>query len=102
MDITEIMSAVIAIIAAIVSLFLIPYIKTKFTEAQRKRIIEFIEVAVKAAEQLYPSTNVETFGKEKLQYVSEYLKTKGIVFDVDDITDEIRMMIESAVLQFGK
>ena len=102
MEITDIIRAIFALVAAVISVFVIPYLKTKLSEAQRKRIMEFVEVAVSAAEKLYPSTDVEKFGKEKLNYVADYLESKGIVFDVDDVTDEIRMMIESAVLQFGQ
>lgn len=100
MDITEILTCVLTLISLAISIFLIPYLKTKFTDAQRERIKTYISVAVQAAEQLYPSLDGEKMGKEKLQYVADYLETKGIKFDVDDVHDEIRLMIESAVMQF--
>ena len=101
MDITEIISCVLALITAVIVIWLVPQFKKKFSDDARKRIREYIEVAVKAAEMLYPNIG-EKLGKEKLQYVADYLGTKGIVFDVDDIHDDIRIMIESAVQEFTK
>lgn len=100
-DITPIVEAVIALVSAVITVFLIPYLKTKLTEAQRKRIKEYIDTAVMAAEKLFPSVDGEKLGEEKLQYVAEYLKSKGIEFDVEDVYDDIRIMIESAVKEFA-
>lgn len=100
MDITEILLCVLTLISLALSIFLIPNLKAKFTDDQRERIKTYIAVAVQAAEQLYPTLDGEKMGKEKLQYVADYLETKGVTFDVDDVHDEIRLMIESAVLQF--
>lgn len=99
-DITEIISAVITIITACITVFLIPYLKTKLDEAKRKRIKEYVDVAVLAAEQLFPSLDGEKMGKDKLNYVVKMLEAKGITFNVDDINDSVRAMIESAVREF--
>lgn len=100
MNITEIISFVLTLIAVLVSAFVIPYLKTKLSEAQRKRIMEYVSVAVMAAEKLFPNVDGEKMGKEKLEYVANFLETKGIYFDVDDVSDEIRVMIEGAVNEF--
>lgn len=99
-DITVIISAVITIITACITVFLIPYLKTKLDEAKRKRIKEYVDVAVLAAEQLFPSLDGEKMGKDKLNYVAKMLEAKGITFNVDDINDSVRAMIESAVMEF--
>lgn len=99
-DYTEIISAILALIAAIITAFVIPFIKTKLSEAQRKRIKEYVDVAVRAAEQLFPSVDGEKMGYEKLTYVKNMLEAKGITFDVDNVNDDIRAMIESAVNEF--
>lgn len=52
-DITPIVNAVIALLAAGVSVFLIPWIKSKTTDAQRKELLEWVKIGVDAAEQLY-------------------------------------------------
>ena len=100
-DITPIVQAVIALVSAVITVFLIPYIKTKLTEAQRKRIKEYIDTAAMAAEKLFASVDGEKLGEEKPAYVAEYLKSKGIEFDVGDVYDDIRIMIESAVKEFA-
>lgn len=52
-DITPVINAVIALLAAGVSVFLIPWIKSKTTDAQRKELLEWVKIGVAAAEQLY-------------------------------------------------
>lgn len=53
MDYTEIISAVIALISALVSAFLIPWIKERVSADKLKKWQAYVEIAVKAAEQLY-------------------------------------------------
>lgn len=43
-DITPIVNAVIALLAAGVSVFLIPWIKSKTTDAQRKELLEWDKI----------------------------------------------------------
>ena len=49
-DITPIINAAIMLIAAAVSVFLIPWIKSKTTDAQRKELVEWVKIGVAAAE----------------------------------------------------
>ena len=93
-DITPIVNAVIALIAAVISAFLIPWIKANTTEQQRQTILELIKIAVAAAEQIYQG---EGRGEEKKQYVLNFLASKGIA--VDD--EAINAAIESYVQQIN-
>ena len=52
-DLTSIANAVIALIAAIITAFVIPWIRSKTTAAQFEKIKMWVTVAVEAAEQLY-------------------------------------------------
>ena len=52
-DITPIVNAAIALIGAGVSVFLIPWLKSQTTEAQRKELTAWVKIGVAAAEQLY-------------------------------------------------
>ena len=47
-DITPVINAVIALLAAGVSVFLIPWIKSKTTDAQRKELLEWVKIGVAA------------------------------------------------------
>lgn len=91
-DLTPIVSAVVTLIISLVSAFLIPYIKAKTTEEQFNTIKLWVQVAVQAAEMLYIGSGR---GKEKKQYVIEFLKSKGFTLN----TEEIENLIESAVLE---
>ena len=93
-DITPIVNAVIALLAAGVSVFLIPWIKSKTTDAQRKELLEWVKIAVAAAEQLY---NGQGRGEEKKQYVLDFLASMG--FTVDE--EAINAAIEAAVNQLN-
>ena len=91
MDYTQIISAVIALISALVSAFLIPWLKTKIDADKLQTIKTYVEIGVKAAEQLYAATD----GEEKKDYVINFLAEHGIRFDVSTIDQ----LIEAAVLQ---
>ena len=91
MDYTQIISAVIALISALVSAFLIPWMKTKIDADKLQTLRTYVEIGVKAAEQLYTAAE----GDKKKAYVISFLAGKGIKFDVE-IVDKL---IEAAVLQ---
>lgn len=89
-DLTPIVNAVIALIAAIVTTFLIPWIKSKIDAAKLAQIVEWVGIAVRAAEQIY---NESGMGEKKKQYVLDFLASKGFTLD----PDSINAMIEAAV-----
>lgn len=93
-DITPIVNAVIALLAAGVSVFLIPLIKSKTTDAQRKELLEWVKIGVAAAEQLYKGAGR---GEEKKQYVIDFLKQKGFKVDEESVINAI----EAAVKQLN-
>ena len=53
MDITPIVKAIITLLCAIITVVVVPYIKSKTTATQQKKINEWIKIAVAAAEQIY-------------------------------------------------
>lgn len=90
-DITPIVSAVIVLLSALISVFLIPYIRSR-TEASRLAEIEkWVQIAVAAAEQLYTSAQ----GEEKKNYVLNFLTDHG--YDVD--FTEVNNLVEAEVLK---
>lgn len=88
-DYTELLQAIIALLATLITTFLIPFIKKKLSAEKVEELRKWVGVAVKAAEQLYGSKT----GTEKKEYVVAFLASKGIVFDVD----EVNAMIEAEV-----
>ena len=89
-DLTPIVNAVITLIAAIITTFLIPWIKSKIDAAKLAQIIEWVGIAVRAAEQIY---NESGMGEKKKQYVLDFLADKGFTLD----PNSINAMIEAAV-----
>jgi hypothetical protein len=88
-DITPIIEAVIVLISAVVTGILVPYLRQKLSDEKRLKLQFWVEIAVKAAEQLYGSKA----GQQKKEYVVAFLLSKGIVADIDEVT----ALIESEV-----
>lgn len=88
-DFTVVIEFIIALLSAMVTTFLIPYIKQKLSEEKQKKLMFWVQTAVKAAEQIYGSKT----GQKKKDYVIAFLLSKGIVFDVDEVT----ALVESEV-----
>lgn len=81
-DYTELLQALIALLATLITTFLIPYLKKKLSVEKLEELKKWVGVAVNAAEQLYGSKT----GQQKKDYVISFLLSKGIVFDIDEVT----------------
>lgn len=90
MDVTMIVEAVFALIAAVITAVVIPYIKSKTTTEQQMQINAWVRIAVAAAEQIFVGSGR---GEEKKAYVLQWLKERGITVDAA----KIDAMIEAAV-----
>lgn len=97
-NITPYIQLAIAIIGAIFTYIIIPYIKAKKTSeeinadiAKGKKMLEDIKILVAAADQI--GKNLGYDGEKKLMYVKGRLEAMGYIID-DSICD----MIEAAVL----
>lgn len=85
-DLTPILETIIALIAALVTYKLIPWIKAKTTESQQAILMATVRTLVYAAEQLYGAGK----GKEKFTYVRQKLQEKGFDIDVDAIEAAVK------------
>ncbi len=92
-DLTPIIEALITLISALITIFIIPKLtqclRERLSAEQMSALREWVKIAVAAAEQLYGSKT----GQQKKEYVVSFLLSKGIVFDVDEVT----ALIESEV-----
>lgn len=91
-DITEIVELVLKLAIVCVTLFLVPYVRSKTTEGERQKIKLYVRMAVQAAEMLFTESGA---GQKKKEYVIQYLAEKGLKLD----GDELDVYIESAVLE---
>ena len=80
-DLTPIINAIIALIAAIISVKVIPWIKAKTTNEQQAMMRAAVKTAVFAAEQLYGAGH----GDEKFDFVCNRLRLKGFIVDKTEI-----------------
>lgn len=88
-NLTQILLAIIDLIAVIITYRLIPWIKARTTNEQQAYIRALVKAGVYAAEQIYKADGM---GEKKMQFVREYLRGQG--FDIN--TTEI----EAAVSQY--
>ena len=84
-DLTEIIQAIIALLAAIVVYRIIPAIKAHTSESQQRMLQAAIKTAVCAAEQFYGAGH----GAEKLQWVRDELESKGYTVDTSAIEAQV-------------
>lgn len=91
-NITIIIEAAFALIAAVITAIVIPYIKSKTTAQQQAEINAWVKIAVSAAEQIY---NGSGRGEEKKAYVLNWLAEHGITLD----EARIDALIEAAVYE---
>lgn len=91
--ITIISRIIIPVCGAIITYFIIPWIKAKTGNARFNEIMMWVYRAVDAAEQIFPAGDNETKIDFTVKFIQEQAKKRGI-----DLTQhEIRTLIESAV-----
>lgn len=90
-DLTPILNAIIALAAALITAFVVPWLKRKTTEQDREELLKWVEIAVAAAQQLYHQLD----GAKRKEYVLDFLEGKGYTVN----GSEIDAAIEAAVLR---
>lgn len=85
-DLTPIFQAVIALLAAIITSKVIPWIRAKTTNEQQAVLWATVRTLVFAAEQIYGAGK----GHVKLQYVMDELEQRGFTANLSDIEAAIK------------
>lgn len=95
----QIVSGTITILAALVTGFVIPWLKSKITQADMDKLTYYINMAVRCAEQIYTPEQWEL----KKEYVTNYItELCNKSFKVSLSTQDINILIEGAVNQIKK
>lgn len=81
-DLTTVINAIIALLAALVTYRLIPWIKAKTTNEQQAYIRALVKAGVYAAEQIYQTDGM---GRKKMDYVKAFLQQHGYDINVTEI-----------------
>ncbi len=92
MNITPIVQAVAALLAAIITAVVVPYVKSKTTASQQAQINIWVQIAVAAAEQIYSGPGK---GKDKKAYVLAWLRDHGVTVD----EAQLDALVEAAVYE---
>ena len=78
-DITPIIELLVTVLAALFSIVVIPYIKTKFNRAQLDKAVQWVEIAVSAAEEAARAGLIDQAAK--YGYALDLLERQGVTFD---------------------
>jgi hypothetical protein len=99
-DLTPLMQAVVSLAVSLITAFLIPWIRAKYSYEQRQRIVAAYQTVVYAAEQMFGAGT----GEKKLEWAASQLEAKGFFVDRAAIEAEVRKMqsLGAAVLADGK
>lgn len=92
---TDVIVALIGLLGAVLTVVIVPLVRSKTTEKQRENIYTIIKSAVWAAEQILKRE--DPTGEVRKQYVIDYLLGKGVKLDLADLD----VMIEAAVKELN-
>ena len=86
-----ILKVIVSIATALITVYLIPYIKSQTKNKQQEELLAMVDVAVKAAEQSIK--NGQTKKLEATEFVTKWLNERGIKIT----EDQLDKLIEAAV-----
>lgn len=90
-DITGIACAALTLLFAIIAIYLIPYIRSKYSKDQLEKACDWAKIAVNAAEQLAKSGKIDP--DERKDYAMNLLKEKNIKLDVYELDDIVESFV---------
>ena len=89
LDLTQLVQAILSLAAGVVSLYLVPWLRSKLTNEQLAKAKSWVQIAVYAAEKLYGTGN----GDQKLAYAEAILLDHNIKLD----TTTLKAMIDAQI-----
>lgn len=92
-DITPVIEIVITLLGTVVTVMVIPWLKSRLDTNQWQALQDWAKVGVNAAEVLFKGTKL---GKDKLAYVTKYLNEMCEKYNYHFDETTIRQAIESA------
>jgi len=98
-DVTGIIEALIALLGIIITVILIPYIRSRTTASQQAQIQSLINIAVYAAEQLCREPGM---GEQKKSYVLGFLEERGVTYNASAIDTMIEAAVRQLTIEQGK
>ena len=93
-DLTPIFQAIIALLAALVTYRVIPWIKARTSNEQQIYMRALVKAGVYAAEQIY---SADGMGTQKMEYVKKWMQMHGFDIDVTEIEAAVSEYINRPV-----
>lgn len=90
-----ILKLVVSVCAVLVTVYLIPYIKTLREDKRYAQALDIVQTAVKAAEQSLKNETGEFKKSEVLSFVCQWLEKNGVKIEMS----QLDRLIECAVYQ---
>lgn len=97
-DLTQIILAVITLLGAVLTTFVIPLLKQKLSLQQQEALDKAIKIAVYAAEQ----TKGKESGDARKAWVLQFLKEQGINVDLEAVDAQIEAVVKTLKIEQGK
>ena len=92
----NILKIVVSVATVFISLYVLPLLKEKLQEAKYARLLEMVEVAVRAAEQTIKGSGMGNVKKDEvLKYVTGWMLDHGIRIT----QDQLDQLVEACVYQ---
>ena len=93
----NILKIVVSVVAALIALYLVPYLKNKLQDDKYAQLMLMVTTAVQAAEQTIGTGQGKLKKAEVISFVSDWMNKNGIVIS----EDQLSQLIESAVFQMN-
>ena len=94
-DLTPIVEAIIALLAAVITAYALPWLKAKLGNEKFNQLSSWAAVAVQAAEEIFAYSEA---GAEKKAYVTQFISEIGLKPD----NESLDKLIEAEVYKLGK
>ena len=91
-DLTPIFNAIITLLALLVTVFLIPWIRSRTNHQQRIELEAWTLLAMQAAERLFVGRGR---GEEKKAYVVKFLSERGFAINSKVVLNSIKTVIDA-------
>lgn len=93
----NILKLVISVVAALIGVYLVPYIKNKLADERYAQLLAMVEVAVRAAEQTIGSGEGKLKKKEVMDFVMNWINENGIKIS----ETQLSQLVEAAVFNMN-
>ena len=95
----NILKIVVSVVSALVAVYLIPFIKAKTADVKYQKLLDMVEVAVRAAEQTIKGSGQGAAKKEEvITFVTDWMMEHGITITYD----QLEQLIEAAVFNMKR